>query len=208
MDGVASSGGATEAVAWKLALLAAGGGLTVAALAAAFGGRLPAWERRLFHAVNRLPNRLRSILWPAMQIGSLGGGVAVAVATGVWKRDWRVAVAMLAAVMLAWYGAKLVKRIARRGRPADFFVDLELRERAEGLGFVSGHTAVAFALATAAYPVLGPAGEIVAFATAALVGVARVYFGAHLPLDVVGGAGLGIAIGVACGLALALTTGA
>jgi membrane-associated phospholipid phosphatase len=37
----------------------------------------------------------------------------------------------------------------------------------------------------------------VAWSTAATVGAARVYVGAHLPLDVVGGAALGVAAGSA-----------
>jgi undecaprenyl-diphosphatase len=39
---------------------------------------------------------------------------------------------------------------------------------------------------------------------AALVGVARIYYGAHLPLDVLGGAGLGIL----CGLVASVAFGA
>lgn len=68
---------------------------------------------------------------------------------------------------------------------------------AGGLGFVSGHAAVATFLATVAWPYLGRAGRWVAGTVAALVCLARVYVGAHLPLDVVGGAVLGIAVGTA-----------
>jgi undecaprenyl-diphosphatase len=59
---------------------------------------------------------------------------------------------------------------------------------------------VAFAAATVAYPLLPPAAEGVALALAATVGVARIYVGAHLPLDVIGGAGLGLALGVSTAL--------
>lgn len=54
-------------------------------------------------------------------------------------------------------------------------------------GFVSGHSAVAAALATAAAPYLSRRLRRVAWALALTVGLARVYVGAHLPLDVVGG---------------------
>ena len=38
-------------------------------------------------------------------------------------------------------------------------------------------------------------------AAAITTGVARMYVGAHLPLDIVGGAGLGLAVGSAAALA-------
>jgi hypothetical protein len=57
-----------------------------------------------------------------------------------------------------------------------------------GLGYVSGHSAVAFALATVASPFLGRRARRVAWTLAGLVCVARIYVGSHLPLDVVGGA--------------------
>jgi sugar phosphate isomerase/epimerase len=44
-------------------------------------------------------------------------------------------------------------------------------------------------------PVLPRWGRVVAYALATLVGITRVVYGAHLPLDVVGGACLGIAVG-------------
>jgi undecaprenyl-diphosphatase len=71
-----------------------------------------------------------------------------------------------------------------------------------GLGFVSGHAAVAAALATVLFLHLGARLRWVAVGAAAVVGLARVYVGAHLPLDVVGGAGLGVASGAVARLLL------
>ena len=72
---------------------------------------------------------------------------------------------------------------------------MELRHApADGLGFVSGHAAVAAALAAAAWPWLGRTGRIVAVGLVVVVCVARIHVGAHLPLDVIGGVGLGVAI--------------
>ena len=72
---------------------------------------------------------------------------------------------------------------------------MKLRENASGVGYVSGHAAVAFALATVLAPSLPRAWRPVAFAVASAVALARLYSGAHLPLDAVGGAGLGVLSG-------------
>ena len=88
-----------------------------------------------------------------------------------------------------------------RGRPDDLLDDVVVRgAAAHGLGFVSGHVAVAVAMATVAWPYLGRAGRAAVWALAVLVAVLRVYVGAHLPLDVGGGAGLGLAAGSAVNL--------
>ncbi len=98
--------------------------------------------------------------------------------------------------LAAYYAADLVKSLVGRERPASLPVGAVLHEgTVGGAGFVSGHSAVAAALATAAAPYLTRRGRRVAWALAWTVALARVYVGAHLPLDVVGGVALGWAIG-------------
>jgi undecaprenyl-diphosphatase len=92
--------------------------------------------------------------------------------------------------------AKLVKEFVQRGRPQTLLDNVNiLGEPARGLGYVSGHSAVAVALATVASPYLGRRARRVAWVLAGCVCLARMYVGAHLPFDVVGGAALGWAAG-------------
>ena len=75
-----------------------------------------------------------------------------------------------------------------------------------GFGHLSGHTAVAVALATTLVPSLPDPATAGAITLAVIAGCARIYAGAHLPLDVIGGAGLGILCGLIARLALGVTT--
>ena len=72
-----------------------------------------------------------------------------------------------------------------------------------GLGFPSGHAAVAAAMMTAASPYLSPPARIAGWTVVCLVAAARMYVGAHLPLDAAGGLFLGWTAGNALGPAIA-----
>ena len=162
---------------------------------------VPAWEVSAFEAVNGLPDSLRWPLWPLMQLGNFWmvalAGLGVYAAT----RRRRPALAASTAALLAWATAKLVKDAVQRGRPGDLLERVEVREAGlHGRGYVSGHTAIAFAVATVVTPLLPGRWRLVPFALASLVGLARIFYGAHLPLDVVGGAGIGILCGLAASL--------
>jgi glycosyltransferase 2 family protein len=158
---------------------------------------LPEPELRLTRWVNGAPDVAATVLWPVMQLGSLLGPFLAGVVLLVARRPRRAAIAVVSGVG-AWYAAKLVKSIVERGRPLAYLPDVDVREGAgTGLGYVSGHTAVAFALAFALSPVLPRWARYVAVGVAALVGVARIVYGVHLPADVVGGAALGVLVATA-----------
>ena len=77
------------------------------------------------------------------------------------------------------------------GPRACFRVPAAAAANAAGLGYLSGHAGVAVALGAAALPRLGPGGRALTLAAVPVVGLTRIYVGAHLPLDVAGGAALG-----------------
>lgn len=97
-----------------------------------------------------------------------------------------------------------------QGRPAEpdaLLADVVMREGAQGLGFVSGHAAIATALATALWPYLTTRGRVLSIVLASVVGLGRVYAGAHLPLDVVGGVAIGALTGIAANALVGLPSG-
>ena len=156
-------------------------------------------EQSAFRAVNDVSWISVAPVWVVMQLGSLLAIPAVAGVAALARRRG-LAVRLAISGTLAYLLAPPVKDLLERGRPAALLSDVVIRDASEGFGFVSGHAAVAVAMAVAALPFLGRRGRVVVLALAGAVGLARVYVGAHLPLDVVGGAALGVLVGVAVSL--------
>ena len=101
---------------------------------------------------------------------------------------------MVADAAATWALAKVVKRIVQRGRPAALVPGTHVRgKEATGFGYLSGHAGVATALMVAAAAAIPRRRRFFA-GGAASVGLARLYVGAHLPLDVIGGVGLGLVV--------------
>lgn len=160
-------------------------------------GRFTGVEEAAFRAGNAASDAVAAALWPVMQLGNVWLVPAAAlVAWAVWVRA-APAVTIVAAGVGAWLAAKVLKEVVARDRPAGFLADAVVREaNLDRHGFPSGHAAVSFAVATALAPWLPRRWRVVPYLVAAGTGVARIVHGAHLPLDVVGGA----ALGVLCGL--------
>lgn len=159
-------------------------------------------ERSVFRAINDHTVLPFIVVWTIMQLGNFLAVPAVALAAALWRR-WRLAIGMLTGGVVTYYLAKVVKQIVERGRPASVLDDVHIRGTASlGRGYVSGHAAVVTLLAVLAWPYLGRRGRVAAAVVAIFVCLARVYVGAHLPLDIVGGAALGLAVAGSVRLAL------
>jgi membrane-associated phospholipid phosphatase len=159
-------------------------------------------EAHVFHAINAHTVLPFLVVWPIMQLGNLAA-IPITAAVAAILRKWRLAIGILLGGLLTYFLAKVVKKIVVRGRPPDLVHDVHTRGAAAlGRGYVSGHAAVVTLLVTLAWPYLSRNGRIVAVSLAVAVCLARVYVGAHLPLDIVGGAALGLAVGGAVRLVL------
>lgn len=155
---------------------------------------LPAWEERTFRAVNRLPESGR-VVWPVMQFGSFAAIPVVTIAVGRLTGDRRFAATVGAAGLGAYLAAKVVKKRVGRGRPGDVYDQINNRENASGFGYPSGHAAEAAAMATVIASRLPLVWQWVPVALVVSVSTGRLFVGAHLPHDVIGGAAMGTLLG-------------
>ena len=152
-------------------------------------------EATVFGWFNQAPSWLEPPVWAVMQLGTIGVAAVVGLVVGFAMRRPALALVFTLTPIAAWWAARAVKDLIERGRPAAEGLVVTIRGTADdGFGFPSGHSAVAFALATAIAPHLRGRWRALPFALATVVALARPYVGAHLPLDVIGGAALGILV--------------
>jgi membrane-associated phospholipid phosphatase len=152
-------------------------------------------EAAVFSVLNGTTVLPFAVVWAVMQLGNVLVVPASAVVAAALRR-WLLAVQLLLAGAGTYAAAKVVKGLVPRGRPDGLLSGVVIRgAEALGRGFVSGHAATLAALATVAWPWLGRRARIVVVTLVVVVCLTRVYVGAHLPLDLVGGVGLGVAVG-------------
>jgi undecaprenyl-diphosphatase len=158
----------------------------------------PSWEISTFSAVNGLPDWLYVVIWPFMQYGVFLT-IPIAATAAWWLGRRRLGVLLGISGVTVYVLAKVVKAIVDRGRPDAFLADVVEREAfAPGsIGYTSGHAAVAATIATLTFVQLPTRWRAVTLALVVIVPFGRMYVGAHLPLDLLGGIALGIAAGTA-----------
>ena len=181
---------------YDVAAAATGLAVLVAGMVVVREGTVPGWERRIFRAINDLPGALYPVLWPFQQIGALAAAPIAALVAALLHRR-RLALAILVTMVAKLVLERVVKLVVTRERPGTSIGgDVHLRGDVSPTGesFASGHAVLVAALAGVITPYLPSRWKAVPWVVVALVMFTRVYVGAHNPLDVVCGAGLGVAI--------------
>jgi undecaprenyl-diphosphatase len=132
------------------------------------------------------------------RIGSQGAiWLLIAVLAALyWRRPAIFLYVALAELLAGVSGALLRHAIGRERPPLRFPEPHPLVHVPGNPSFPSGHAATSFACATT-LAWLTPLSPIALYALATLIAFSRVYVGVHYPLDVIGGAALGLGVATA-----------
>ncbi|HLP01126.1 MAG TPA: phosphatase PAP2 family protein [Opitutaceae bacterium] len=122
-------------------------------------------------------------------------------------RDWRRSIVLLSlltlVILVDLAGAHAIKELVQRPRPSwlpelESTIHLVDGRRGGAFGFVSTHTAYAFAIAAFAFLHVRRRSVVaLVFVWALAVGYSRIYLGLHYPGDVLGGAAWGALVAFA-----------
>jgi membrane-associated phospholipid phosphatase len=176
--------------------------LTISLLWSA-GQRFDTWAFLFFNLRGPRPLWLDRVMLGFTQIGNGVVGLALAlIFFGAGERLLAYEIAL--GILTLWLVVELMKALMYRRRP---FIRLTqariVGRRAVGRSFPSGHTSQVFFMATLLVQHFHASvwAALLLYGIALLVGITRVYVGAHYPRDVLAGAILGSAWGLLAAIA-------
>jgi undecaprenyl-diphosphatase len=178
--------------AWAVAI---GTVVAVVCSLAVRNGTVGHLEADVFHAINGLPDALEAPMWVFQLLGLLVTPIILAALALALGRT-RLAGGLALAVPLKLFIERwVIKQLVERQRPGTTVPDAILRDaNPTGLSFPSGHAIFAFAIAGLLAPYLTRRWTVVVYVLAVMNGIARIYLGAHNPLDIIGGGAVGVAL--------------
>jgi membrane-associated phospholipid phosphatase len=112
-----------------------------------------------------------------------------------WPQRLECLRGLAVAVLVAELLAQTFKRIVDQPRPTAVIPGLDVHGYPQdpfGRAYPSAHTAVAVAVVAALWPWTGRPQRAAGLVAAVLVPLNRIYIGAHWPVDIVGGAAIGL----------------
>lgn len=162
------------------------------------GQRMDVWAFLFFNLRGPRPVWLDRTMLGFTQIGS--GIAAMAIGLILFLAgDRLVAYELILGTITLWIVVELVKALVQRSRPIFRVTQARIVGYQDGgRSFPSGHTSQAFFMATLLAPYFQASTWVVflLYAIALVVGITRMYVGAHYPRDVLAGAILGTAWGL------------
>jgi membrane-associated phospholipid phosphatase len=162
------------------------------------GQRVDVWAFLVFNLRGARPAWLDWIMLGFTQVGSAPAALAIGLVLFFSGNRLAAYEFSLGSITL-WMVVELLKALVRRSRPSFRVTKARIVGlRAIGQSFPSGHTSQAFFTATLLAPFFHAGGWVVflLYGLALLVGLTRMYVGAHYPRDVLAGAILGSAWGL------------
>jgi undecaprenyl-diphosphatase len=154
-------------------------------------------EQDVFAFFYGMPDWLLRFAQIVTQAGSAWVLISVFAVMLIVKRNPKPALVVLSTGVMTYFVTAICKIIVARPRPYELLHDVVTREAVvSGMGFPSGHTAMATAVSLSLLPYLPKNWRWLPIPWIALVGWSRMYLGVHAPLDIVGGFALGALVAV------------